>query len=322
MKTVFSQLARKSLAPIAVAAWMLTAGTAMAAAPLAGYQAPGYYRTTLGDYEVTVLSDGTAPREVANIMTPHQEVADAVQAAHEDAQVELSINTFLINTGNKLVLVDTGAGELFGPKSGGHLIANLRAAGYQPEQIDAILLTHIHGDHSGGLSMSGKRLFVNADVYVDHRDADFWLSAKEEAAHPERKTTFQQSHQTVDPYVKAGKLKTFDGATKLFPGISSLPAYGHTPGHSAYLIESKGKRLILWGDTIHYAEAQFADPTISIEYDVNHDAAIASREQLLSETASDGDLVGGAHISFPGLGHVKVEGKGYQWVALPYQALN
>jgi len=321
MKTALRHFATKFAAPIA-AAWMLTVGHAMAAAPLAGHQAPGYYRTYIGDYEVTVLSDGTAPRDVAKIMTPHQEVSAAVQAAHEDAEVELSINTFLINTGSKLVLVDTGAGELFGPKSGGHLVANLRAAGYQPEQIDAILLTHIHADHSGGLSIGGKRLFVNADVYVDHRDADFWLSAKEEAAHPERKTTFQQSHQTVDPYVTAGKLKTFDGATQLFPGIRSLPAYGHTPGHSAYLVESKGKRLMLWGDAIHYAEAQFADPKVSIEYDVDHDAAVATREHLLSEVAQDGDLVGGAHISFPGLGHVKTEGKGYAWVALPYQALN
>lgn len=322
MTTTIGRITQTIAAPLAAAALILTAVTAQAAAPIAGFQAPGYYRTFVGDVEVTVLSDGTAPREVEKIMTPHQEVHDAVLAAHEDAQVDLSINTYLINTGDKLVLVDTGAGELFGPKSGGRLIANMRAAGYQPEQVDAILLTHIHGDHSGGLSIGGKRLFVNADVYVDKRDADFWLSAKEEAANPERKTTFQQSHQTVDPYVNAGKLKTFDGATKLFTGISSVPAYGHTPGHSAYMIESKGKHLLLWGDTIHYAEAQFPNPKISIEYDVDHDAAVAARERLLSQAASDGYLVGGAHISFPGLGHVKSEGKGYAWVALPYQVLN
>jgi glyoxylase-like metal-dependent hydrolase (beta-lactamase superfamily II) len=321
MNTVLSRLAYKIAVPM-VTALMLASVNAVAAAPIAGHQAPGYYRTFVGDFEVTVLSDGTAPREVEKIMTPHEEVKAAVQSAHEDAQVELSINTFLINTGGKLVLVDTGAGELFGPQSGGRLIANMRAAGYQPEQIDAILLTHIHGDHSGGLSIGGKRLFVNADVYVDRRDSDFWLNPKEEAAHPERKTTFQQSHQTVDPYVAAGKLKTFDGATQLFPGISSVPAYGHTPGHSAYMVESKGKRLLLWGDTIHYAEAQFADPMVSIEYDVNHDAAVASREHLLSDAASQGYLVGGAHISFPGLGHVEAKNKGYEWVAMPYQSLN
>jgi glyoxylase-like metal-dependent hydrolase (beta-lactamase superfamily II) len=295
------------------------ATTAQAVAPLVGTQAPGYYRTMLGTDEITVLSDGTAPREVDKIMSKPAEIRQVMAGAHQALPIDLSINAFLINTGSKLILVDTGAGELFGVTSG-KLVANMRAAGYRPEQVDAILLTHIHADHSGGLSIGGKRVFPNAVVYVDKRDPDFWLSAAEEAKNPARKTTFAQSHATVDPYVKAGKLRPFDGATELFPGIRSVPAHGHTPGHTAYMVESEGKKLLLWGDTIHLAEVQFADPEVSIEYDVDRDAAIASRKAFLADAASQGYLIGGAHISFPGLGHVHAQTMGYAWVPLPYSA--
>jgi glyoxylase-like metal-dependent hydrolase (beta-lactamase superfamily II) len=293
--------------------------TAEAAAPLVGTQAPGYYRIMLGADEITVLSDGTAPREVDKLMSKPEEIRMAMAADHQGLPINLSINAFLINTGSKLILLDTGAGELFGATSG-KLIANMHAAGYRPEQVDAILLTHIHADHSGGLSIGGKRVFPNALVYVDKRDPAFWLSAAEEARNPTKKTTFEQSHATVDPYVKAGKLRPFDGATELFPGIRSVPAYGHTPGHTAYMVESRGQKLLLWGDIIHVAEVQFADPDISIKYDVDPEAAISSREALLAKAASQGFMVGGAHISFPGLGHVRADRSGFSWVPLPYNA--
>lgn len=321
---------RNSMSCIALSATALFAasvvtlsftGPAVAAAPQIRAQAPGVYRMMLGDYEVTVLSDGTAPRNPMEIMKPSDLVASALAVDHETPPVEISINTFLVNTGSKLILVDTGAGELFGAHSGGLLVKNLRAAGYSPKQVDAILLTHIHGDHSGGLSVGGKLVFPNADVYVDRRDSEFWLSAAAEAANPEKGGTFKTSHRTVDPVVKAGKLKPFDGATALFAGISSIAAYGHTPGHTAYMIESKGQRLLLWGDVIHSAESQFAHPEVGIEYDVDRAAAEATRKRLLGFAAKEGVLVGGAHISFPGLGHVRAEGDAYAWAPAPYGAM-
>jgi glyoxylase-like metal-dependent hydrolase (beta-lactamase superfamily II) len=300
---------------------MLLASTTatQAAAPQVKAQAPGFYRTMLGDDEITVLSDGTAPREVDKIMSKPEQIRQTMARNHQALPIELSINAFLINTGSKLILVDTGAGELFGATSG-KIVANLRAAGYQPEQIDAILLTHIHGDHSGGLSVGGKRVFPNAVVYVDKRDPDLWLNAEAEAKYPARKNTFRQSHATVDPYVKAGKLHPFDGATELFPGIRAMPSYGHTPGHTAYMIESKGQRLLLWGDTVHVSEVQLGDPEVTIEYDVDPKAAVASRKKRLADASSEGYLVGGAHVSFPGLGHVRADANGYSWIPLPYSA--
>jgi len=311
---------RSLRALLLIAALLAFVSASDAATPQVKTQAPAFYRLMLGDYEITVLSDGTVPRPLDEIMSDPAGIRAAFAKDHEQLPADVSINAFLINTGEKLLLVDTGAGALFLPNAGGRLVANLRASGYLPEQIDAVLLTHIHADHSGGLSIDGKRQFPNAELYVDKRDVDHWLSAAEEKAAPEnRKLTFRQSHLTVDPYIAANRVRTFDGAAELFPGVRTLPAHGHTPGHTAYLIESKGQRLLLWGDIIHATEVQFSDPDITIEYDVDRDAAIASRRSLLGTCAQRGYLVGAAHISFPGLGHVRADDSAFQWIAQPYR---
>ena len=283
-------------------------------------QAPGFYRLQVGDFKVTVLSDGAASRDVSKIMSKPVEVRAAFFAAHIKLPVDLSINCFLIDTGGKRILIDTGAGELFS-KAAGSLIGNMRAAGYRPEDIDAILLTHIHADHSGGLSVNGKRLFENATVYVDKRDPAYWLDTAEELkVAPERRASFQQARLTVNPYVEAGKLSMFDGATELFPGVRTIPEYGHTPGLTGYLVESNGERLLLWGDIVHAAEAQFRDPSITIDYDVNRIQAVDARRRILDVAAKEGYLIGGAHLSFPGLGYVQADRDGYAWMPAPYHA--
>ena len=283
-------------------------------------QAPGFYRLRLGDFKITVLSDGTASRDLSKIMSKPDAVHEDFKTSHEELPTEISINCFLVDTGTTRVLIDTGAGALFGETSG-HVVSNMRAAGYRPEDVDAILLTHIHGDHSGGLTVAGQRVFPNAHVYVDRRDVDYWLDDTQKAnAAPDRKQTFEQSHQTVDPYVQAGKLRPFDGATELFPGVHSVPQYGHTPGHTAYMLKSGGKSLLLWGDIVHSAEVQFADPSITIDYDVDTRQAIASRRLALATAARAGHLVGGAHLSFPGVGHVRVQQGSYTWVPAPYSS--
>lgn len=295
-----------------------------APAPSTGWvdqQAPGFYRLRLGDFKVTVLLDGAAARDLPKIMSKPDVVRAEFAASHQALPVELSINAYLIDTGKKRILVDTGAGELFGDAAG-HLVANMRAAGYAPTDIDVVLLTHIHADHSGGLSIGGKRVFPHAVVYVDKRDPALWLNREAEAkAATEHRKTFEQSQQTVDPYVRAGMLKTFDGATRLFPGIRSIPEHGHTPGMSGYMIESQGKRLLLWGDIVHAAEVQFRHPAITIDYDVDPAQAITTRQRILRNAAEQGYLVGGAHLSFPGLGHVRADGNGsYAWIPAPYRA--
>ncbi|QRN95556.1 MBL fold metallo-hydrolase [Archangium violaceum] len=294
---------------------------AQAAAPQVRTQAPGFYRMMLGDFEVTALSDGTVALPVDKLLTNTRpgQVEKLLAAAYVNQPVETSVNAYLINTGSRLVLVDTGAGNLFGPDVGNHLLENLRAAGYQPEQVDMVLITHIHIDHSGGLMAGDKRAFPNAVVRVDKHDADYWLStANLEKAPADKKSHFQQAMASLNPYVEAGKLQTFDGDTELEPGIRAIASRGHTPGHSFYAVESKGQKLVLWGDMMHVAAVQFPEPSVTIQFDVDSKAAAAQRKKAYADAAKQGYWVGIAHVSFPGIGHVRAEGKGYEWVPANY----
>jgi glyoxylase-like metal-dependent hydrolase (beta-lactamase superfamily II) len=312
---------RSSLTAVAGAAFMF--GTAHAAAPQVKTQAPGYYRVMLGDFEVTALSDGTVALPVDKLLTnttPGQ-IDQALKRNFVKAPLDTSVNGYLINTGSKLVLVDTGAAGLFGPTLG-NLLANLKAAGYQPEQVDEIYITHMHPDHVGGLVAGGQPVFPNAIVRADQHDADFWLSKdKLDKAPAEMKGYFQGAQASLNPYVAAGKFKPFDGDTELVPGIKAVEAPGHTPGHTTYLVESQGQTLALWGDLMHVAAIQFAQPSVTIQFDTDSKAAAVQRKRAYAEAAKHGYLVGSAHLSFPGLGHVRAEGKGYAWVPLNYSGL-
>lgn len=298
----------------------LVPATTQAAAPQLKAQAPGYYRMMLGDFEVTALSDGTVDLPVDKLLThikPAQ-LEKALSRAHLKAPVETSVNAYLINTGSQLVLVDTGAGNLFGPTLG-KLMANLKAAGYQPEQVDAVLITHMHSDHLGGLMAGDKRAFPNATVHLAKAEADFWLSADNMKKAPaEMQTTFQNATAMLTPYSTADKLKPFAGDTELVPGIKAITTPGHTPGHSTYSVESKGQKLVLWGDLMHVAAVQFADPSVTIQFDTDSKAAAAQRKKAYADAAKQGYWFGAAHVSFPGIGHVAPEGKGYVYFPANY----
>ena len=294
-----------------------------AAAPQIKTQAPGYHRMMLGDFEVTALSDGTVALPVDKLLTnttPAQ-VGKALAASFLKAPVDTSVNAYLINTGTKLVLIDSGAAGLFGLTLG-NLLANLKAAGYQPEQVDEVYITHMHADHVGGLMAGDKPAFPNAIVRADRHDADFWLSAANlEKAPAETKGFFQGAQASINPYVTAGKFKPFDGNTELVPGVRAVAARGHTPGHSTFLVESKGQKLALWGDLMHVAAVQFANPAVTIQFDVDSKAAAAQRKRAYAEAATQGYLVGSSHLSFPGIGHLRADGKGYRFVPLNYNGL-
>ena len=298
-------------------------GTASAAAPMVKTSAPGYYRMMLGGFEVTALSDGTVKLPVDKLLTNTGSVK-VEQALGRDglqAPVETSVNAYLINTGSKLVLVDTGAAGLFGPTLG-KLAANLKAAGYQPEQVDEIYITHMHPDHVGGLMAGDKLVFPNATVRADKRDADFWLSqANMDKAPADSKGFFQGAMASLNPYVKAGKFKPFDGNTDLVPGVKAVAAHGHTPGHTVYVVESNGQKLVLWGDLMHVASVQFDHPEVTIQFDSDVKSAAAERKKAYDAAVKSGELVAGAHLSFPGIGHLRAEGKGYVFTPVNYSVL-
>lgn len=306
----------------ALALCLCFATTPRAAAPLAKIPAPGFYRMMLGDFEITALSDGTIPLPIGESLTntTPARVRKALERAFLKDPVDVSVNAYLINTGARLVLVDTGAGALFGPTLG-KLLARLKASGYQPEQVDEVYITHMHGDHIGGLMSGEQRAFPNATVRADRHDADFWLSPAQMAAAPkDGQDAFKGAMASINPYLAAGKFKPFDGDTELLPGIKAVASPGHTPGHTIYLVESKNEKLALWGDLMHVAAVQFAEPTVTIKFDSDPKAAIKSREKAYADAAKNGYWVAAAHLAFPGIGHVRTEGQGYAWVPANWMA--
>ncbi len=298
---------------------------ASAAAPMVKKSAPAYFRMMLGDFEVTALSDGTVNLPMDKLLKNSS--VDATNKAfakyYLKSPIETSVNTYLINTGTKLVMIDAGAAGLFGPTLG-NLIANLKAAGYQPEQIDEIYITHMHGDHVGGLMAGDKLAFPNAIVRADKRDADYWLSqANMDKASADDKGGFQGAMASINPYVKAGKFSPFQGNTDLVPGVKAMSSYGHTAGHTTYVVESKGEKLALWGDLVHAAAVQFDKPSVTIAFDSNSKAAATERAKAYADAAKHGYMVGATHLSFPGLGRLRANasGTGYLWVPLNYTVL-
>ena len=303
------------------AALLATALLAQAEAPQRKTQVPGYYRHALGDIEITALHDGQIKLDTRILRNARVgEMQKLLARMFRDSPTPTAVNAFLVNAGGKLVLVDTGAARLFGPALG-EVVNNLRASGYDPAQVDAVLLTHLHGDHAGGLlGADGQPVFPKATVYVAKAEADFWLSSEEAAKAPEAaKGFFKMAVDATAPYAKAGTLKTFVPGDTLLAGIRAVAATGHTPGHTAYLVESKGHKLLLWGDVVHNAAIQFTRPKVTIEFDNDAAKAYQTRLALFKWTAKDALLVAGAHLPFPGLGHVRADARGeYSWVPIDF----
>jgi glyoxylase-like metal-dependent hydrolase (beta-lactamase superfamily II) len=294
-----------------------------AAAPQVKSPSPGFYRMMLGSYEITVLSDGIIrlPADKLLLNSSPKQIETALVEHHQSLPVVTSVNAYLINTGSKLILIDTGAGKLLGDGLG-KLISNLKAAGYQPQQVDEIYLTHMHPDHLGGLTQNGEAMFPNAVVRASQQDADFWLSeSRLTQAKAEDKASFERAMAAIKPYQAAGHFKPFNSDGELSQGITAFAAHGHTPGHSIYLVESEGKKLLVIGDLIHVAAVQLPHPRVAIRFDSDAKAAVTQRLRVFGNSAKKSELVGGAHLSFPGLGYLNKQGDGYGWIPLDYGAM-
>lgn len=287
-------------------------------------QAPGFYRMALGEYEVTALYDGYTELPVS-LMKGASEADIQSLLAHMFIStthgMQTSVNGYLINTGSNLILVDAGTAKCFTPTLG-RIPDNIRAAGYDPAQIDTVLLTHLHGDHACGVATAdGKMAFPNAQVWTAKAEADYWLSEEVAAKAPkEAQPFFKMSRDAVAPYVAAGKLKTFVQGDTLVPGVTAEATPGHTPGHTSYLFKPKSgeQHLLVWGDIVHNYAVQFPRPEVAFDFDVDSKQAVVTREKLLADVAKGKVWIAGAHLPFPGLGHVRAESKGYSWVPVEY----
>lgn len=312
---------------VALVAQLFTAAaTVQAQAPQVGTQVPGYYRMQLGRFEITALYDGAIQLDTK--LLHNVEATDLntllTRMFVGNPKMQTAVNAYLVNTGEHLVLIDAGAGTLFGPNLG-FIRKNMEASGYTPEQVDVVLLTHMHGDHLGGLiDEDGKPVFPKATIRAAQAEGDYWLSKEMAAAAPkERQHAFEIAQEGAAAYQAINKWQPFAEGNEVVPGIKAVKAIGHTPGHTAFAVESEGQKLLIWGDIIHAHAVQFIRPEVSIEFDVDQQQAVATRKALLTEVASSGTLVAGMHLPFPGLGHVRADGEGkYGWVAVEFAPIS
>lgn len=286
------------------------------------FSQPGYYEMALGDVQIIALSDGTVPQKLDELLKDAKpgEIKQLLNDNFQTETLECSVNAYLVKSAGKLILIDVGTSDVYGP-SLGHLTAGIEKIGYKPEQIDAILLTHIHMDHIGGLTKGDELTFPNADVYISKIEADYYLSSSNKEKAPESmKRFFDGAVLKLSPIKKAGKLKTFELGTEIFPGIRSIASQGHTAGHSFYTVESKGQKIMFWGDIMLSDVAQFSNPSITSVYDYDKKAATITRKKALEDAAAKGYWVAISHSSFPGIGHIRAENKKFRLIPINYSS--
>jgi glyoxylase-like metal-dependent hydrolase (beta-lactamase superfamily II) len=281
-----------------------------------GAQIPGVYHRKIGDIVVTALSDGylDGTVEVMQNITP----TDATQILTGQMRPgrRTSVNCYLIYSAGRLALIETGSGDYLLPTAG-KLQQNLKAAGVNPADIESVILTHMHPDHSAGLTdpKTGEKFFPNAELVVHQNEPRHWQDdgAMSRADDRARKLYFQCAREQMAPY--HNQMRTFDGAVEVFPGVTSVPLHGHTPGHSGYMIESGGKSLLIWGDIVHVPEVQVPRPEVTMVFDTDPNQAAATRRRIFDQVATDRQLIAGMHVHFPGFAHLVKQGD--QYLMLP-----
>lgn len=292
---------------------------ARAAAPMLGVLRPQVYRFKLGDFEVTNILDGFVQNPSLHPTfgsdQPAEAVAALAQANGLPTRFDHHYVPTLVNTGKELVLFDTGNPRGRTPTTG-KLVENLALAGYRPEQIDVVVITHGHIDHIGGLveGEGGKPTYPNARYVFGEVEFDFWRKGEVREA---RKANLDLFRRVVIPFGDKATFLKPDG--EVVPGIRAVNAYGHSPGMLAFHVESGSQRLLIWGDVANQYVVSIQRPEWGTGFDDIKDAAIASRRRILDMVATDRLAVAGFHMPFPSLGWVERSGPSYRWVPASYQ---
>ncbi len=292
---------------------------ARAAAPMMGPALPEVYRFKLGDFEITTVADGAIQLDGPHPIFGNDQKPEDVQAYAQEnflspSRMEISFTPVIVNTGSELVMFDSGNGAARRPNAG-KLASMLSAAGYSPDQVDMVVLTHFHPDHIGGLMEDGKSLFPNARYAIPETEYAFWTSADRMGSPAEGVAKLTQAN--VVPH--AEKATFIKDGSDVATGIRAIGAPGHTPGHTAYLIESAGKPFLIWGDVTNHYVLSVQRPDWHVGFDTDKDLAVKTRRTILDMAATDRIPATGYHMPFPAIGYVEKSGDGYRWVPASYQ---
>jgi glyoxylase-like metal-dependent hydrolase (beta-lactamase superfamily II) len=312
----------------------ILASTALAAAPLGGpvlaqtnastpsssqgasSQAPGFYRYKVGDIEVTAVHDGFAQRPLEGFVRNAElpQVQEAMRQAFLPEQaLPIPFTILVLNQGGRLTLIDTGNGDLGAPTSG-RFMANFRAAGFDPAQVNTVVISHFHGDHINGLRLKdGAAVFPKAEVMVPAAEWDFWMDDARMNQAPEgMKGAFQGVRRVFGPI--ANDVKRYEMDKEIVPGLTTVAAPGHTPGHTAFMLSSGNGKLMIMSDITNHPALFVRNPDWSPVFDMDADQARATRRRMLDMAASERAQVAFYHAPFPATGHIAKEGNGYRFV--------
>ncbi|MBX9845362.1 MAG: MBL fold metallo-hydrolase [Xanthobacteraceae bacterium] len=309
---------------LAGSAAVLAAGPALAAAPKAGVQGPGVYRYRLGDTQLTAIDDGTWFVKIDDDLVRNADTAAvnrALAAAFLPPNIlPVSFTVLLVNTGSKLVMIDAGTGGQIADTAG-VMLANLAVAGIEPKAVDAIVISHFHPDHINGIkTKDGEKVFPNAEILVPEPEWTFWMDEARMNTAPDRiKLYFRNARRIFADLEK--EVRRFRPGAEVAPGITSIPAFGHTPGHTAFSIASRNQSMLVMGDAVRNPYLFARHPDWQPAFDMDGALGAKTRRQMLDRAAADRMLVEAYHFPFPACGHIARSGKGYELVPAPWQPL-
>lgn len=319
---------------------LASSATALAAAPFAGrafaqaapaagaaqgspsQQAPGFYRYKVGDIEVTAIQDGFARRPLEGFVR-NAELAQ-VQQAMQDAflpadALPIPFTTLVLNQNGRVTLIDTGNGDMGAPTSG-RWMANFRAAGFDPALVQTVVISHFHGDHINGLRLKdGTAVFPKAEVLVPAAEWDFWMDDARMSQAPEAmKGAFQGVRRVFGPIAK--DVKRFEAGKEVVPGLTSVAAPGHTPGHTAFFLSSGSGKLMVMSDLTNHPALFVRNPDWAAVFDMDADQAKATRRRMLDMAALERAQVSFYHAPFPATGYIAKDGNSFRFVPVQWSS--